>query len=84
MANTEYAYPLERKRVAVKVQRINSRSAKYKIIPDSICFIKEGVLVSERSNSIITDEDGNEIKPEGKFLWTVETIDPFHLVTDIF
>lgn len=84
MANAEYTYPLEQKRVAVKVQRINSHSTKYKIIPGSICFIKDGALVSERPKSIIVDEDGNEIKPEGKFLWTAETIDPFHLVTDMF
>lgn len=80
----EYAYPIESKRVAAKVERINGRSLQYRIVPNSLCYIKPGTRVLERPNAKIIDEDGNEVKPDGKFLWSAETIDPFHLVIDMF
>lgn len=80
----EYSYPLKERRIAVKVERIDGRSYKFKVVPGSICIIKEGTVVAERPEAKIFDEDGKEIKPTGRFLWSMETIDPFHLVTDMF
>ena len=42
------------------------------------------VKVGERDGAQIVDENGETMQPTGKFLWTAETIDPFHLVTDFF
>ena len=84
MVKEKYSYPLKQKRVAVEVRRIN-RSNKFQVVPDKICMLKEGTLVSELpSNFKVVDEAGNEIKALGRFLISVETIDPYHLVTDMF
>ena len=32
----------------------------------------------------IVDDNGEEIKPTGRFLISAETIDPYHLVVDMF
>jgi len=39
--------------------------------------------MAERPEFQIIDDDGDKVEPAGKFLWTAETIDPFHLVIDI-
>lgn len=36
------------------------------------------------ARAIVVDKDGEEIKPTGKFYRTVETIDPYHAVLDIW
>ncbi len=76
-------YPIEEKRAAVMVKRINDRSCRFRIIPGSICCIEKGTLMAERPEFQIIDDDGDKVEPAGKFLWTAETIDPFHLVIDI-
>lgn len=75
--------PLGKKRVAVRVQRIG-RSNKYQVVPGSITMLSGEVKVGERDGAQIVDETGEAMQPSGKFLWTAETIDPFHLVTDFF
>ncbi len=80
----DYFYPIGKKRAAIKVERINGKAYKFKVVPNSICIIKEDTVVKERPEAKIYDEDGNEVLPTGKFLWSAETIDPFHLVTDYF
>lgn len=80
----KYFCPLKERRIAVMVKRIDGRSYKFKVVPGSVCVIKEDTVVAERPEANIFDEDGNEIKPTGRFFWSAETIDPFHLVTDMF
>ena len=74
---------LGKKRVAVRVRRIGG-SNKYKVVPGSITMLSGEVKVGERDGAQIVDENGETMQPTGKFLWTAETIDPFHLVTDFF
>lgn len=73
---------LGRKRAAVKVRRIG-KTNKYEIVPGSIAMLSEEVKVGEKQDAIVVDENGEIVEPTGKFLWTAETINPFHLVTDI-
>jgi len=80
--NKKYTFPLTKTRVAVKVEKIG-RGNTFKVLPE-IYLLKETSLVCEQPTFKIVDDEGNEIKPSGKFLWTVETINPFHLVTDWF
>lgn len=47
-------------------------------------MIGAGTKVFERPEAKIVDDEGNEIKPTGRFLWSAETIDPYHLVVDMF
>lgn len=79
-----YIHSLKEKRVAVKVKRADGRSLKFKLIPKSLCIVKAGTLFVERPEAKIIDGDGNELIPSGRFLWSAETIDPFHLVVDMF
>lgn len=38
----------------------------------------------ERPDVSIIDDEGNPLSPEGIFLWSAETIDPYHLVVDLW
>lgn len=78
-----YAHPIQGKRLAVKVERIDWRSKKYKLT-EEICMMKAGTLVLEKREAKIVDDYGNEVLQIGRFLWSAETIDPFHLVVDMF
>lgn len=66
---------------AIKVKRIKPNV--YQIVPDSICLLPSCTTVTEMEKRKIVDEEGNEMTPDGRFLWTTETIDPYHLVIDI-
>lgn len=79
-----YSFPIEKDRVAVKVQRIG-QSKSYCIVPDSLSVIKQGTLVLNLPDGYkIIDESGEEIKAIGEFMISAETIDPYHLVVDLF
>ena len=79
-----FSYPINKARVAVQVERIG-RTRSFRVIPDSICMIKQGTLVADLPDDWkIVDEDGKEIKSAGRFLISAETIDPYHLVVDMF
>lgn len=69
-------------RVAVKVKRIGATN-KYQIEP-GISMLDGSTLVMERDEAKIIDDNGEEMMPSGRFLWTTETIDPYHLVVDMF
>ena len=45
--------------------------------------MKEGTILTDFEGKLY-DEDDNEIKPTGRFMISVETIDPYHLLIDIF
>lgn len=79
-----FSYPINKTRVAVQVERIG-RTRSFRVIPDSICMINQGTLVANLPDDWkIVNEDGKEIKPAGRFLISTETIDPYHLVVDMF
>ncbi len=79
-----YCYPIEKDRAAVKVQRVG-KSKLYRIVPDSLCVMKQGTLVSNLPDDYkIIDENGEELNATGEFMISSETIDPYHLVVDIF
>lgn len=79
-----YRYPIEKDRAAVKVQRVG-KSKLYRIVPDSLCVMKQGTLASNLADDYkIIDENGEELNATGEFMISSETIDPYHLVVDIF
>lgn len=81
---------LNKERVGVKVERFGSkREHKYKIMEDSIVVVESGTLVMPVdfiSNDFeVYDKEGKEvIEQTGRFFITIETIDPYHIILDIF
>lgn len=73
---------LGKKRVAVEVRKIGLNT--YEVVPGKITMLSEEIMVGEKKNAVIVSESGEIIEPSGRFLWTAETIDPFHFVTDFF
>ena len=73
---------LGKKRVAVEVRKIGRNT--YEVVPGKITMLSEEIMVGERKSGVVVNESGEVIEPSGKFLWTAETIDPFHFVTDFF
>lgn len=74
-------------RVAVRCShRRNSRT--YVLDPEpgeAVFVVKAGTeVVLLREGDRVVDKDGEEIMPTGKFYRTVETIDPYHAVLDIW
>lgn len=81
-------FRLEQQRACVKIQKISNRiggKGKYRLLKgiDSIGLMKEGTILTDFEGKLY-DEDDNEIKPTGRFMISVETIDPYHLLIDIF
>ncbi len=76
---------LDKPRVAVKVELVGGRGKKktYKVLP-GIYIVKPPLTMVERSDASIVDDKGNPLSPEGIFLWSAETIDPYHLVVDLW
>lgn len=80
--NKTYAFPLRKKRVAVLVKRIGNGNS-FKVLPE-LYMLDESTLVCQQPSFKVLDDEGMEIKPTGLFLWTAETIHPYHLVVDWF
>lgn len=79
-----YDYRIGQERIAVKVERIKGKK-QYQIIPGEIFIIKSNTKVAELSGDYeIINEDEEKMLPTGKFLITTETIDPYHLIIDMF
>lgn len=74
-------YTTTKELIAVKVQRIDNRSYRYRVIPGSICCMKIGTSIMERPDALILDDCENKIQTSGEIFWSAETIDPYHLVT---
>lgn len=76
---------IEKQRACVKIERIKGRGENYRLLPntDSIGLIKEGTLVQDFTGNVY-DINGNKIEPTGRFMISVETIDPYHLLIDMF
>ena len=81
---------LNKERVGVKVERFGSkREHKYKITEDSIVMVKSGTLVMpvdflSDDFKVYDKEEKEVIEPTGRFFITAETIDPYHIILDIF
>lgn len=75
---------LNQDRVAVKVERLDNRKRKYKVITGSICLLPAGTKLIEIPSIQIVDDTDTILQPEGKYYLTAETIDPYHLCVDIF
>lgn len=81
---------LKSNRAGVVVERIGSkRQYKYKLTEKSITMVSAGTLVIPvhflSDNFQLYNQNCNElIQPEGNFWITAETIDPYHVVIDMF
>ena len=81
---------LKSNRAGVVVERIGSeRQHKYKLTEKSITMVSAGTLVIPvhflSDNFQLYNQNCNElIQPEGNFWITAETIDPYHVVIDMF
>ena len=81
---------LNKERAGVKIERFGSkREYKYKITEDSIVAVKNGTPVMPvnflSDDFKVYDKEGKEvIEPTGRFFITAETIDPYHIILDIF
>lgn len=76
---------LDKPRAAVKVELVGGRGKKkvYKVLP-GIYIINPPIAMVEHPDVSIIDDEGNPLSPEGIFLWSAETIDPYHLVMDLW
>ena len=81
---------LKSNRAGVVVERTGSkRQHKYKLTEKSITMVSAGTLVIPvhflSDNFQLYNQNCNElIQPEGNFWITAETIDPYHVVIDMF
>jgi hypothetical protein len=81
---------LKSNRAGVIVERIGSkRQHKYKLTEKSITMVSAGTLVIPvhflSNNFQLYNQNCDElIQPEGNFWITAETIDPYHVVIDMF
>lgn len=81
---------LKSNRAGVVVERIGSkRQHKYKLTEKSITMVSAGTLVIPvhflSDNFQLYNQNCTElIQPEGNFWITAETIDPYHVVIDMF
>ena len=79
-----YSYPINKNRAAVQVKRVG-RTNRFRVVEGSLYMINQVELVSNLPDDWkIVDDNGEEIKPTGRFLISAETIDPYHLVVDMF
>lgn len=77
-------FVLEQPRACVKIQKIGGRN-RYRLLKgiESVCLMKEGTILTD-FNGKLYDEDDNEVQPTGVFMISAETINPYHLLVDIF
>lgn len=81
---------LKSNRAGVVVERIgNKRQHKYKLTEKSITMVSAGTLIIPvhflSDNFQLYNQNCDElIQPEGNFWITAETIDPYHVVIDMF
>lgn len=71
-------------RAAVKCTH-KFRSKEYVPIEGSIVVIKAGCpVVPLLEDEVVVTSDGVRLNPTGRFFITAQTIDPYHLLLDIF
>ena len=81
-------WPIGVERACVVVKKIKNHYYEVVQSETSIGVIQSNALVTRLdfldNKAKVYDADGNEIKPTGYFLITTETINPFHLIIDMF
>lgn len=78
--------PLGKDWACVTIEKIPGRKHnQYRILTgaDSIGILNASTKMIEFKGQVFDDE-GNELHPDGTFLMTAETIDPYHLLVDIY
>lgn len=75
---------LRNSRAAVKVKRIDNRKQIYEVVQGEIFIVPAGTMMLIRPDAQVVDDEGNGLEPTGRYLFTADTIDPFHLVVDMF
>lgn len=72
---------LSQKRVCVKVERKKNKL----VVMQGIYELPPGTLLcSLYENDKVVDPEGNELKATGRYYITAETINPYHLLVDLF
>lgn len=81
-------WPIGVERACVVVKKIKNHYYEVVQSENSIGVIQSNALVTRLefldNKAKIYDANGNEIQPTGYFLITIETINPFHLIIDMF
>lgn len=76
------AFHLDSPRICVTAKRVGNRLV---IVPDSIGILRADTPLFWLDEKFeVVSEDGQPVKPTGRFAVTAQTIDPYHVVTDIF
>ena len=91
MTGIRYIFRLTRPYAAVRVEttKRKGKSAEYTISPEStdspIILVKPDALLFPLSeNDMVVTPDNEVMAPSGKFYRTAETINPYHLIFDIW
>lgn len=83
-----YAYPLGSSRVGVRCSRARRSPKKYVIDPEkgeTLVLVKKGALITPlECDEMVVTEEGEKVRPAGRFFRTAETIDPYHIILDMF
>lgn len=78
---------LEHDRIGVRCMR-SHRSKRFVLAPEEeepILLIGAGCPIIElEPDECVVSESGETVKPTGRFFRTAETIDPYHIVFDLF
>lgn len=80
-------YPLRSARAGVRCSK-RYRSKTYVVDPkegEPIILVKEGAIITPlEDDEIVMSKDGEKVSPTGRFFRTAETIDPYHIILDMF
>lgn len=78
---------LSQNRAGVRCSHAN-RSKKYVLDPEEgepIILVGAGCpVISLENDEQVVSKDGDVIRPTGRFFRTAETIDPYHIIFDMF
>lgn len=76
---------LDGPRVAVIVKWTSRRQSALVLVGSDVGVAKDGVRIAELPKKIrVLDPDGEPVAASGRFFVTTETVDPYHLLLDIF
>lgn len=80
-----YSYPIGKRRACVKVKKIKKGKNYFLEVQDGIHAIGSRTEVHDLPKNIkVVDKNGQELRPTGRFVLTSETIDPYHLLADMW
>ncbi|MCC8045830.1 MAG: hypothetical protein LIP12_10075 [Clostridiales bacterium] len=79
-----FTYPIGKPWVAVKVMRKGKRNT-FEVLQETPVSIPANTRVFRVPDEWkIVDDHGESLCPTGYFVMTAETIDPYHLLADVF